>query len=291
MTSKKKLSLNELYKELIPKTKHSNDIDILTKRPPPEKKENMPRYQIFKANYLHQGDLFFMPSFKGYQYALVITDGHTKKVDAIPIKNKTSATIIKSFNKIYQKNGILEYPTIISFDAGTEFKNKEVKDYFTEHDVYIKYARTNRHRQQALIEAKNFTIGSNLNKIINAKELETGKTNKDWVQYLPKLIELINDNLPKPKIKAISETPMITKQNQNLLNEGDKVRVILDYPKGASDNKRLIGKFRAGDLRWEKTPKEIEQVNIKPGYPPLYKIDGIKGTNYTRQQLLPVEFA
>jgi hypothetical protein len=283
--------MSNLYKQLIPETKHSKDIDELTKRPPPEKKDNMPKYQIFKANYLNQGDLLFMPSFNGYKYALVITDGHTKKVDAIAIKNKDSATIIKAFDKIYKKNGILEYPTIISFDAGSEFKNKEVITYFTEHDVYVKFARVNRHRQQALVEAKNYTIGNNLNKIMNAKELETGKTNKDWVKYLPQLVVLINENLPKPRTKPIAETPMITKENQNLLNEGDKVRVILDYPKSASDDKRLYGnKFRTGDLRWSKTPHEIEQVNIRPGYPPLYKIDGIKGTNYTRQQLQAVKF-
>jgi hypothetical protein len=289
MTSKK-ISMANLYKQLIPETKHSKDIDELTKIPPPEKGDNMPHYQIFKANYLHQGDLLFMPSFNGFRYVLVITDGHTRKCNAIPIKNKDSATIIKAFDKAYKKNGILEYPTIIGFDPGSEFNNKDVKQYFTEHDVYVKFGQVNRHRSQALVEAKNYTIGNNLNKIMNAKELETGKTNKDWVQYLPKLVKLINDNLPKPITKAISDTPMITKQNNKLLDEGDMVRVALDYPKSASDNKRLHGTFRAGDLRWSRTPHEIEQVNIKPGYPPLYKIDGYKAVNYTRQQIQPVHF-
>jgi hypothetical protein len=65
MTSKK-ISMANLYKQLIPETKHSKDIDELTKIPPPEKKDNMPKYQIFKANYLHQADLLFMPSFNGF---------------------------------------------------------------------------------------------------------------------------------------------------------------------------------------------------------------------------------
>ena len=157
----------------------------------------MPHYQIFKEGYLQQADLLFMPTDAfGFKYALVVVDAHSRKLDAEPIKNKDSSTIIKAFTKIY-KRGILKYPTIMGFDPGSEFKNKEVKSYFTDNDVYVKYGQVNRHRQQSLVEGKNYILGINLNKIMNAKELETGKTSKQWTKYLPKLIELLNKNLPK----------------------------------------------------------------------------------------------
>ena len=284
----KKVSNKDLYKLLIPESKQTNLIHELTKIPPREAGDNMPHYQIFKEGYLQQADLLFMPTDAfGFKYALVVVDAHSRKLDAEPIKNKDSSTIIKAFTKIY-KRGILKYPIIIGFDPGSEFKNKEVKSYFTDHDVYVKYGQVNRHRQQSLVEGKNYILGINLNKIMNAKELETGKTSKQWTKYLPKLIELLNKNLPKPITKAISDTPIITKENQNILSEGDKVRVALDYPKSASNDTRLSGRFRAGDLRFDKKIEKIEQVNIKPGFPPLYQVEDHQGVNYTSQQLQPI---
>jgi hypothetical protein len=52
---------------------------------------------------------------------------------------------------------------------------------------------------------------------------------------------------------------------------GTKVRVMLDQPLG-TDGSKLYGKYRAGDLRWDKTP-------------PYYTVSGIGNALYTRQQL------
>jgi hypothetical protein len=288
MATKKK-SMNDLYKELIPKTKARDEADELFTVPKKETSSDMPHYQVFKPNYMHQCDLLFLPTDKfGIKYALVIVDVNTRKCDAVGIKDKEPRTIIKAITKIYNRD-ILELPTVINFDSGTEFKNSDVKAFMKTNNVLVKYALPNRHRQQSLIEYKNKIIGGNLMKIMNTKEIETNKTSKSWVQYLPKLIELINDNLPKPITKPIKNEPIITKNNNVLLNEGDKVRVQLDAPKDIVSGKRLVGNFRSGDVRWSK-PEKVEQLILKAGFPPMYYIQDHPAVAYTRQQLQKVNF-
>jgi hypothetical protein len=79
-----------------------------------------------------------------------------------------------------------------------------------------------------------------------------------------------------------------------LLSEGDKVRVALENPIDIVTGKRLHGKFRDSDIRWEIKPRVIKQVILQPNQPPLYLVSDDKGdTNhrqaYTKNQLLPVK--
>lgn len=288
MATKMKLNMNNLFQEIIPKTKARDEAIELFTVPKKETYNDMPHYQVFKPNYLNQCDLLFLPSDRfGKKYALVIVDVNTRKCDAEAIKDKEPKTIIKTITKIYRR-GILELPTVISFDSGTEFKNSDVKAFMKDNNVLVKYALPNRHRQQSLVEYKNKIIGGNLMKIMNTKEIETNKTSKSWVQYLPKLIELINDNLPKPITKPIQDTPIITKNNNVLLNEGDKVRVQLDAPKDIVSGKRLVGTFRTGDVRWSR-PVKVEQLILKAGFPPSYYVENHPATSYTSNQLQKVK--
>jgi hypothetical protein len=68
------------------------------------------------------------------------------------------------------------------------------------------------------------------------------------------------------------------------LDVGTRFRVILDRPI-ATDGKKLHGKVRPGDYRWDKTPRTIENVSLKPGQPPLYTLSGVGNALYTREQL------
>jgi hypothetical protein len=50
-------------------------------------------------------------------------------------------------------------------------------------------------------------------------------------------------------------------------------------------DQRLHGKFRQGDVRWDKTPKPITQIYLRPNQPPMYKIGDNKNVAYTKNQL------
>src|SRR5690606_15135715 len=124
-----------------------------------------------------------------YRYALVVVDVGSRFVDAVPIKTKSNDEIIKAFTTIYtRKNGKLKYPLRkLEVDAGAEFKGS-VKRFFNKKDIYIRVAMPGRHRQQALVERKNQTIGHVLQQRMAAQELVTGQTSREWVEFLPRVI-------------------------------------------------------------------------------------------------------
>jgi hypothetical protein len=43
-------------------------------------------------------------------------------MDAIPLKNKTPQDIITALKKVYITHNILEFPYVLQFDNGSEFK-------------------------------------------------------------------------------------------------------------------------------------------------------------------------
>ena len=219
-----------------------------------------------------------------YSYILVVVDAHNKKVDAEPLKNRGSSDIIAGFKSIYSRD-YLDIPDIICFDAGTEFKNEEVKSYFEKLNTRIKYALPNRHRQQALVERQNKTIGTVLLRSQAHQEMTTGKNKKEWVKDLPLLIKLMNENVPKkPLIDALSESPLSTKFSQDLIPLHTHVRTKLDFPIDPITHKRIGSIIRNADIKFSPQVKEVKDIVLKPGYPPLYIVGNDKA-GYTKQQL------
>ncbi len=173
-------------------------------------------------------------------------------------------------------------------DAGGEFKGETAK-YLKGLNIWVRVAKVSRHRQQALVERRNQTIAKALFFRMAQQELLTGEESREWVEDLPKLIKLLNKRKIKPR--QISSDPVCEGDSCNVLDTGTKVRVALDYPINAVTEKRLHGKFRTTDLRWNPEIRTIKEVLIKPNSPPLYLLDGKVGkrkvdiTAYTKNQL------
>jgi hypothetical protein len=251
--------------------------------PKKDKGLNMPHIDVLEPGYTHQADLLFLPHDGDYRYALVVVDTATGLTDAEPLKSKKSEEVLKAFKKIY-KRGPLEEPHRLEMDAGTEFKGA-VKQYFEDQDVYIRVGQPNRHRQQALAERRNQTIGKTLMMRMTAQELLTGEPSVEWVEDLPKVIEAINKKMGKKKKKKYPDEPVCEGDSCNLLDEGTKVRVALDEPISAVTARRLPGKFRSGDIRWNPKVRTIEFISLRPGQPPMYMLNGGEPIAYTRNQL------
>ena len=122
------------------------------------------------------------------------------------------------------------------------------------------------------------------------KELTTNKVNKQWIKDLPIIIEELNEKLglEKPLTDNFPEKydqPLLTKNNNDILQHGDKVRLILDQPQTFS-GKKLKPPFRSADLRWTIKVYEVDKVILQPNSPPLYLIKDVHGIAYTRAQLL-----
>ena len=289
-----------MYKKIIKDINPNENIEELLqlhKQPSSENRLNTPTFQNFIPNYTHQADLLSLPTAKyGYKYLLVVVDTHTRKFDAYPLKNASSTSVLNAFKKIYESSKYLKLPKRLEFDAGSAFHGL-VEDYFTSLGIKIRYAETNRHRQQSLVESKNQLLGNVIFHLLNMKELHDRKLGikksaTDWYKTkedFNSLIDTINEHQNyKPLTKETQPTPISTKENRELLNVGDKVRIKLDYPIDIAHKKKLIGKFRSADIKWSLEIHTIEHVILKPGQPPLYKVNDMDALR-TIQQLLLVQ--
>ena len=62
------------------------------------------------------------------------------------------------------------------------------------------------------------------------------------------------------------------------------VRIALNHPINIHNEKTLTGKFRSSDIRWSPKVYKINEVLLKPGFPPMYLVDG-DNVARTKQQL------
>ena len=291
--------MDTVYKDLglMSTLKSKNDTSILKALYKPVKKDkglNMPKFTYPKKGLIIQADLLFMPDDNGYKYILVTVDNGSRMVDAEPLKTKDNKAVLAAFNTIFSRK-IINEPKVLEVDNGSEFKGNVLK-YFQDKGIKVRVAQTGRHRQQALVEKANQTIGTILHKRMAAQEILTDQVSREWTNDLPKLIKSLNKYINKretkrKKTQVNHDEPVCEGDSCNLLNIGDKVRVALDYPIDASKGKRLYGKIRQADIKWNPKPRTIKEVLMQPNQPPLYLLDGpvsklkITPVAYTKNQL------
>lgn len=267
---------------------NKQELANLFKKPKKDKGVNMPRIQVSEPNTVHQADLLYLPHDNGYKYALVVVDLGSRLTDAEPLKDKKAENVKAAFIKIYAR-GIIKMPQRLQTDPGTEFKGA-VKEYFKKNGVYIRYGKPGRHRQQALAERRNQTIGDALTKRMTAVELLTGQLNSEWVDDLPIVIEAMNKKYGNKKQKELPQEPLCEGDSCDILEVGTKVRAILDEPRDITGQK-LIGKFRSADIRWNPKVRTVKMIILNPGSPIGYLLDGkdlkdgMEATFYTKNQL------
>lgn len=266
--------------------------------PPKEKKLEMPSTNVYVKNAVHQADLLFLPDDQGYKYALVVVDLHTGLTEAEPLKGKTPNVVSQALDKIYARK-VLDYPNRLETDPGTEFKGS-FPAFLEAKNVEIRHGKTGRHRQQAVVESRNGVLAEALNLRMSGLEQISGQTSRLWVDYLPKVITAINNNLPvKSKVDRADQIDKKTGKLKypfevgggQMLEEGTQVRVILEQPKDYVSGKTLHGRFRKGDARWDKEIRTIKQVIMRPDQPIMYLVsdpkhdDQVEKVGYTRKQL------
>jgi hypothetical protein len=285
--------IKKILKEINGGVKDRDTLEIgkLMKIPSPENKQDMPEFQDFKPNFTHQADLLHLPTAKfGYKFLLVVVDTYSRHFDCEPMKNRDAIDATNAFKKIYTR---LPFPKMVEFDQGGEFK-KETKHYFEEQGISVRYSSTNRHRMQGLVEARNGIIVKVLFSIMNLKEIKSNKSSSDWYRSekeFRNVVKLMNDYMKykPPTEDDIENDPeyqniRVSDNNRDLLELGTTVLVSLDMPKDIITKKKLIGNFRNSDIRWERIPKKIIWIVLKPNQPPMYRVEGEKILR-TRQQL------
>ena len=303
---------------------NDNDkVQNLLKLPRKDNKLNTPHTTCPTDNYIHQIDTLFLPEdntiipqditidiadmkkvnrilvtnkqkpFKkppAYKYCLVVVDIATGKIDAEPMKYKYSFITKNALIRIYKRK-ILTLPHEIEVDAGTEFKD-EFANYFNNISI-IRTKLSGRHRAQAVVEGINSIISKLVQTRQIGEELNTNEVSVTWVSELSNIVKYINKHFEHtpPKINPTTDIPIKCKKGTtacDIFEIGTNVRIQLDNPIDTINSKRLHGKFRIGDIRWENKIRKITQIFLRPNFPPMYKVDNIN-VAYTKNQLQEVK--
>lgn len=271
-----------------------NMVNNLFIKPTKDKGVNAPSYPDFADNFYHQADILFLPDDNGYKYALVVADVGSRLIDARPLKNKTPSAVLDALKNIYNGKILQPVTNVFGIDAGTEFQGA-VKNYLEDVlKVQIKVGKPNRHTQQSIVERKNRDIGKKLFMRMVEEELQTEEVSKAWVDFLPSIVDKINKRTKKTRVRQINkkEAPKFQCSGDacDMIEQGTKVRVMLDAPVNAHDSSKLNGRFRETDIRWSIKPRTVTKSLIAPGNPPMYLLDLPNGevdykTAYTKNQL------
>lgn len=284
----------DFFENLINKKKQPKQTDLiqnLYKVPKRDPRGVRPTFLDPKPGVVNQADLLFLPTDNGYKYALVVVDDNSKICDAVPLKEKTADAVKKGLKTIYSRS-ILSKPLLMEVDPGAEFKGV-TRQYFDDNDIAVRVGKPGRHRQQGIVERRNQLIGTALLKRQAAEELKTGQPATKWTKDLPLLVAALNKKANSNlQIRAkflkkhpLPMKPLFEKSNATILPIGTRVRVQLEYPIDVATGKKLFGRFRSGDIRWDPKERMIEKILIRPNQPVQYMLDGPERVAYTQYQL------
>ncbi|GBB92507.1 hypothetical protein RclHR1_20170007 [Rhizophagus clarus] len=110
---------------------------------------------------------------------------------------------------------------------------------------------------------------------MTAQELKTGETSVEWSEDFHDIVRLVDEKWQRDPPKIPEGPPKIDK-NAELLLEGTQVQTKLLEPISVL-GKKLHGKFRIGDIKWDPKVRIIKKFILSPEQPPTYLLDGPHG--------------
>ena len=145
--------------------------DTYTLHKPVRKKFQRRRVIAGGLNHQHQIDLVDVQNFKkdndNISYLLTGIDVFSKYAYVVPLKNKSSGTLLEVFKKLFPQNK--NNPLFIQTDLGTEFTNKKVQNYLKKVGI-IFFTSHNQDIKASIIERKQIYINEeNLIKHLNTR--------------------------------------------------------------------------------------------------------------------------
>ena len=257
------------------------------------KLHNKVKYDNVKANippledYNFQADLLMLPeTSKGFKYLLVVVDLWSDEFDCEPLKTKEPTNVLKGLQRIFKGKYLKKPYATLGTDGGTEFKGV-FHSYLYENSIFHKVGMPYRHKQQGNAENLNRLLGRFLNNYMNKMEEETKKTYTEWTDILPQLITELNLIRKRPDENPFTYNyaqPNFDKKPKYKI--GDLVYYKLDAPLNHLGH-REGGKFRQGDLRYNKfEPRKIIRVLFYPKNI-RYMLENMHRVSYTEDELLP----
>ena len=160
-----------------------------------------------------------------------MVDVAIRSKEAEPLTSKSSDEVAQSFQKIYQRSP-LTCPELLQVDPGREFMGAVTK-LMENHKTRIRRGRVKIHRDQAIVERFNRTLGERLfgYQYVVEMRLSEGQRSTAWVQRLPEVVAALNNEVTsltgkKPAV-AIKEKSVNSKPSAHYLRPVGKKETIL----------------------------------------------------------------
>ena len=210
--------------------------DTITTHGPVRK--NFPRKKIVTRgiNDIWDADLMDMKGLEkdndGFKYIGIFIDIFSRKLYAIPMKDKTTTATKEAFKEALRKAGD-GIPNKFRSDDGKEFVGKEMKDYLADKEIYQQVARNDTKANYA--ERVIRTLKKKIYRFLYAK-----KTRR-YIDELDSLVEGYN----RSKHSTLGQAPSsVTKQNEKYVWAHQYI------PKYRSKKRRtkIRFKFNEGDI-------------------------------------------
>ena len=176
LKEKEKINISRLQLKDILEKVPVYQVHVLTKRRFPRRK-----LTAKGAGIDFHADLAYMPEYEGFKYFLLLVDLYSNYVYVVPLKDKSSSSVKKGFEKIFEDNFLFKFSTL-GTDAGTEFTAN--RDYFKSRNIEL-YTRRG---QNKAFQAENYIriFKSALYKYLRFKR------SQNWPDALPKIVDQLN---------------------------------------------------------------------------------------------------
>ena len=191
----------------------------------------------------------------GYRYLMTCIDVFSRYAWVVPLKNKSSSTILKAFASII----IDRRPTYLQSDKGSEFLNSTFQTFLKSNNILF-FTSENDDIQCALVERYNRTLKTRMWRYF------THANTLRYLDVLPDLVKSYNDTIHS----AIKTSP-----SQVTVHNEKEIRRALYKPRVSAK-----AKFQIGD----KVRISEAKVKFKKGYLPgwtreLFKVKGVVSTD------------
>lgn len=168
------------------------------------KHQNFERRKVSLHNYgeLVQCDLAQMFNFNGYIYFLLLIDCYSSKLFVKPLKNKKSETVTKALEEI-----IISFKSqiyVLESDRGSEFTARDTKNLFKKYNIV--YKSKFGQNKAMFAERYIYLVKRRLYMLLRSK------LSKNWVKYLPMVIQSLN-NLPIKKLGFLKPKNIVSEKS------------------------------------------------------------------------------
>ena len=304
----------------------------LTNNPIPINHE--PHYRIEEPGILQQTDIISFPNYEGFNVMMLVIDINNRLCDGRPIKAPPKGRISDlelwtalsdiynpgeyvyqgesdygsyDFTDFYRKNENgeiipwLQTPKILQGDG--HFSGEEFVNLCKDAGINVKITVPHRSNQNAYIEGINSWFRRRVNQYLLGRTVENGKTEKNWLYCVMKLIQLRNqfiiDGLKGTETKhyRIPGHIVMNHRTPYLLANNTRIRIHLDTPHDFKTGKHVNSDRTHTKIvnRFSDNVYRIVESVLIPGNPPLYYVrregrDAKTGKKYKKlNALYPAE--